>query len=231
MANISALQDITKIAKDKNAVLVAISKNKPAEEIKLVYDAGQRVFGENKVQELVAKQEVLPKDIQWHMVGNLQTNKVKYIASFISLIHSVDSLKLAIEINKQAIKNSRIIDVLLEIHIAAETNKSGFSEDELIDHLDIKAFDALKNIRIIGLMGMATNTKSQILIKNEFNRLKDFFDEIKATYFKQSATFNVLSMGMSGDYKIALEAGSTMIRVGSAIFGEREIKRNPTIPI
>jgi len=231
MANISALQDITKIAKDKNAVLVAISKNKPAEEIKLVYDAGQRVFGENKVQELVTKQEVLPKDIQWHMVGNLQTNKVKYIAPFISLIHSVDSLKLAIEINKQAIKNNRIIDVLLEIHIAAETNKSGFSEDELIDHLDIKAFDALKNIRIIGLMGMATNTKSQILIKNEFNRLKDFFDEIKATYFKQSATFNVLSMGMSGDYKIALEAGSTMIRVGSAIFGEREIKRNPTIPI
>ncbi|MFN8238494.1 MAG: YggS family pyridoxal phosphate-dependent enzyme [Chitinophagales bacterium] len=231
MANISALQDITKIAKDKNAVLVAISKTKPVEEIKLVYDAGQRVFGENKVQELVAKQEALPKDIQWHMVGNLQTNKVKYIAPFISLIHSVDSLKLAIEINKQAIKNNRIIDVLLEIHIAAETNKSGFSEDELVDHLDIKAFDALKSVRIVGLMGMATNTKSQVLIKNEFNRLKDFFEEIKTTYFKHSPSFNVLSMGMSGDYKIALEAGSTMIRVGSAIFGEREIKRNPTIPI
>ncbi len=231
MANISALQDITKIAKDKNAVLVAISKTKPVEEIKSAYDAGHRVFGENKVQELVAKHEALPKDIQWHMVGNLQTNKVKYITPFISLIHSVDSLKLAIEINKQASKNNRTIDVLLEIHIAAETNKSGFSEEELVDHLDIKAFDALKNIRIVGLMGMATNTKSQVLIKNEFNRLKDFFEEIKSTYFKDTPSFNVLSMGMSGDYRIALEAGSTMIRVGSAIFGEREIKRNPTIPI
>lgn len=231
MANISALQDITKIAKDKNAVLVAISKTKPLEEIKSAYDAGHRVFGENKVQELVAKHEALPKDIQWHMVGNLQTNKVKYITPFISLIHSVDSLKLAIEINKQASKNNRTIDVLLEIHIAAETNKSGFSEEELVDHLDIKAFDALKNIRIVGLMGMATNTKSQVLIKNEFNRLKDFFEEIKSTYFKDTPSFNVLSMGMSGDYRIALEAGSTMIRVGSAIFGEREIKRNPTIPI
>ncbi|MBK9328249.1 MAG: YggS family pyridoxal phosphate-dependent enzyme [Sphingobacteriales bacterium] len=231
MANISALQDITKIAKDKNAVLVAISKTKPVEEIQSVYDAGHRLFGENKVQELVVKQEALPKDIQWHMVGNMQTNKVKFIAPFICLIHSVDTLRLAIEINKQALKNNRTIDVLLEIHIAAETNKSGFSEDELIDHLDIKAFDALKNIRIVGLMGMATNTKSQVLIKNEFKRLKDFFEELKSTYFKNTPSFNVLSMGMSGDYKIALEAGSTMIRVGSAIFGDREIIRNPTIPI
>ncbi|HQD13185.1 MAG TPA: YggS family pyridoxal phosphate-dependent enzyme, partial [Chitinophagales bacterium] len=137
MANISVLQDITKLAKEKNAVLVAISKTKPVEEIREVYDAGQRAFGENKVQELVQKYEELPKDIEWHMVGNLQTNKVKYIAPFIHLIHSVDSLKLAIEINKQAAKNGRVIDVLLEIHIAAETNKSGFSEEELIDHLDI----------------------------------------------------------------------------------------------
>jgi len=164
-------------------------------------------------------------------VGNLQSNKVKYIAPFIHLIHSVDSLKLAIEINKQAAKNGRVIDVLLEIHIAAETNKSGFSEEELIDHLDIKAFDSLKNIRIVGLMGMATNTKSQVLIKNEFSGLKSFFDEIRETYFKQNPGFRILSMGMSGDYLIALEEGSNMIRVGSAIFGEREIKKNPTIPI
>jgi hypothetical protein len=231
MANISALQDITKIAKGKNALLVAISKTKSVDDIKVVYDAGQRVFGENKVQELVLKYELLPKDIQWHMVGNMQTNKVKYIAPFISLIHSVDSLKLAIEINKQALKNNRVIDILLEIHIAAETNKSGFSEEELIDHLDIKAFDALKNIRIVGIMGMATNTKSQILIKNEFSGLKSFFDEVKATYFKNALEFKELSMGMSGDYVIALEEGSTMIRVGSAIFGEREIKKNPNVPI
>lgn len=231
MANISVLQDITKLAKEKNAVLVAISKTKPVEEIREVYDAGQRAFGENKVQELVQKYEELPKDIEWHMVGNLQTNKVKYIAPFIHLIHSVDSLKLAIEINKQAAKNGRVIDVLLEIHIAAETNKSGFSEEELIDHLDIKAFDSLKNIRIAGLMGMATNTKSQVLIKNEFSGLKSFFDEIRETYFKQNPGFRILSMGMSGDYLIALEEGSNMIRVGSAIFGEREIKKNPTIPI
>ncbi len=231
MVNISVLQDITKLAKEKNAVLVAISKTKPVEEIREVYDAGQRAFGENKVQELVQKYEELPKDIEWHMVGNLQTNKVKYIAPFIHLIHSVDSLKLAIEINKQAAKNGRVIDVLLEIHIAAETNKSGFSEEELIDHLDIKAFDSLKNIRIVGLMGMATNTKSQVLIKNEFSGLKSFFDEIRETYFKQNPGFRILSMGMSGDYLIALEEGSNMIRVGSAIFGEREIKKNPTIPI
>jgi pyridoxal phosphate enzyme (YggS family) len=231
MANISALQDITNIAKEKRALLVAISKTKTVEEIREVYDAGQRVFGENKVQELVQKYEALPKDIQWNMVGNLQTNKVKYIAPFIHLIQSVDSLRLAIEVNKQALKNNRVIDVLLEIHIAAETNKSGFAEEELIDHLDIRAFDPLKNIRIIGLMGLATNTKSQVLIRNEFSGLKHFFDEIRSSYFKDAPHFNQLSMGMSGDYKIALDEGSTMIRVGSAIFGEREIKRNPTIPI
>lgn len=231
MANITALQDITKIINAKKAILVAISKTKSVDEIKKVYDAGQRVFGENKVQELIEKQEKLPKDIQWHMVGNLQTNKVKYIAPFIDLIHSVDSLKLAIEINKQALKNNRVINILLEIHIAAETSKSGFSEEELIDHLDIKAFDSLKNIHIVGLMGMATNTKSQVLIKNEFAGLKHFFDELKSTYFKNQKDFQVLSMGMSSDYLTALEQGSTMVRIGSAIFGEREIKRNPNIPI
>ena len=231
MANISALQDITKIAKAKNAILVAISKTKSVDEIQTVYDARQKNFGENKVQELVSKYEILPKDIQWHMVGNLQTNKVKYIAPFIHLIHSVDSLRLAIEINKQALKNNRVIDVLLEIFIAAETSKSGFSEEELVDHLDIKAFDALKNIRIVGLMAMATNTKSQVLIKNEFSRLKDFFQELKSTYFKNHPEFKELSIGMSSDYMISLEEGSTMIRVGSAIFGEREIKKNASVPI
>ncbi len=231
MINISALQDITKIAKGKNAVLVAISKTKSVDEIKEVYTAGQRIFGENKVQELLPKYEQLPKDIQWHMVGTLQTNKVKYIAPFISLIHSVDSLRLAIEINKQALKNNRIIDILLEVHIAAETNKSGFSEEELIDHLDIKAFDALENIRIVGLMAMATNTKSQVLIKNEFSNFKQYFDELKSNYFSNHPEFNILSIGMSSDYEIALEEGSTMIRIGSAIFGEREIKKNPNIPI
>lgn len=231
MANISILQDITNIAKAKNAVVVAISKTKSVDDIKEVYNAGQRLFGENKVQELVSKHEQLPKDIQWHMVGNLQTNKVKYIAPFITLIHSVDSLKLAIEINKQALKNNRVIDVLLEVHIAAETSKSGFSEEELMDHLDIKAFTSLSNIRIVGLMGMATNTKSIILIKNEFIHLAELFSELKSTYFKDKPEFTELSMGMSSDYTIALEHGATIIRVGSAIFGEREIKRNAKIPI
>ena len=231
MPTISVLQDITKYAKAKNAVLVAISKTKTVDDIQQIYNAGQRVFGENKVQELVQKYELLPKDIQWHMVGNLQSNKVKYIAPFIQLIHSVDSLKLAIEINKQALKHNRVIDILLEIHIAAETNKSGFSEDELIDHLDINAFNSLQNIRIVGLMGMATNTKSQVLIKNEFSGLTQYFDKIKQQYFSKSDEFSILSMGMSGDYQLALEEGSTMIRIGSAIFGEREIKKNPNIPI
>lgn len=231
MIDFNALQDITKKAKEKDATLVAISKTKPIESILEAYTAGQKIFGENKVQDLCTKYEQLPKDIEWHMVGTLQTNKVKYIAPFVSLIHSVDSLKLAIEINKQAQKNNRIIPVLLEIHIGAETSKAGFSEDELIDLLDIQAFAALKNIRISGLMGMATNTKSQVLIKNEFSGLKSFFDDIKAKYFKNNPDFKELSIGMSGDYELALQCGSTMIRVGSAIFGEREIKKNPNIPI
>lgn len=231
MVNLSALQDITKKAKEKGVVLVAISKTKPIEDILSVYQNGHNVFGENKVQDLVSKYEQLPKDISWHMVGTLQTNKVKYIAPFIDLIHSVDSLKLAIEINKQAQKLNRTIDVLLEIHIGAETSKAGFSEDELKDLLDIQAFSALKNINIRGLMGIATNTKSQVLIKNEFSGLADYFHEIKSHYFENQSEFDTLSMGMSGDYETALQCGSTMIRVGSAIFGEREIKKNPTIPL
>lgn len=225
------LQNLIEIAKNKNIKLIAISKTRKTEDIMEAYNLGQKVFGENKVQELVDKYEALPKDIEWHMVGNLQTNKVKYIAPFVQLIHSVDNLKLAIEINKQAEKNNRVIDILLEICIAAETTKHGFSEDELIEHLEINAFQQLRNIRIVGLMGMATYTQNKILIKNEFGNLKRFFDELQSTYFKNNDAFKELSMGMSGDYEIAIEKGSTMIRIGSAIFGERERKIAGNVPL
>jgi len=231
MINKAILAHLNQVTKDKNIKLIAISKTKTEKDILDAYHAGQKIFGENKVQELVQKYENLPKDIEWHLVGTLQTNKVKYIAPFVHLIHSVDSLKLAIEINKQAEKNNRIIDVLLEIFIAAETSKHGFSEEELIEHLDINAFDSLKNIRIIGLMGMATYTQSKIVIRNEFAGLKDFFDKLKDTYFKSNPAFTELSMGMSGDYNIAIEKGSTMIRIGSAIFGERERKKGMNVPL
>ena len=231
MVNKEALSHLIQVTKDKNVKLIAISKTKTEKDILEVYNAGQKVFGENKVQELVQKYEKLPKDIEWHLVGTLQTNKVKYIAPFVHLIHSVDSLKLAIEINKQAEKNNRIIDVLLEVFIAAETTKHGFSEEELIEHLDIHAFESLKNIRIIGLMGMATFTQNQIVIKNEFAGLKDLFERLKATYFKDNSAFTELSMGMSGDYEIAIDKGSTMARVGSAIFGERERKKGVNVPL
>ncbi|MEZ5037888.1 MAG: YggS family pyridoxal phosphate-dependent enzyme [Chitinophagales bacterium] len=231
MVNKEALSHLIQVTKDKNVKLIAISKTKTEKDILEVYNVGQKVFGENKVQELVQKYENLPKDIEWHLVGTLQTNKVKYIAPFVHLIHSVDSLKLAIEINKQAEKNNRIIDVLLEVFIAAETTKHGFSEEELIEHLDIHAFEPLKNIRIIGLMGMATFTQNQIVIKNEFAGLKDLFERLKATYFKDNSAFTELSMGMSGDYEIAIDKGSTMVRVGSAIFGERERKKGVNVPL
>lgn len=231
MVNKEALSHLIQVTKDKNVKLIAISKTKTEKDILEVYNAGQKVFGENKVQELVQKYENLPKDIEWHLVGTLQTNKVKYIAPFVHLIHSVDSLKLAIEINKQAEKNNRIIDVLLEVFIAAETTKHGFSEEELIEHLDIHAFESLKYIRIVGLMGMATFTQNQIVIKNEFAGLKDLFERLKATYFKDNSAFTELSMGMSGDYEIAIDKGSTMVRVGSAIFGERERKKGVNVPL
>ena len=231
MVNKEALSHLIQVTKDKNVKLIAISKTKTEKDILEVYNVGQKVFGENKVQELVQKYEALPKDIEWHLVGTLQTNKVKYIAPFVHMIHSVDSLKLAIEINKQAEKNNRVIDVLLEVFIAAETTKHGFSEEELIEHLDIHAFESLKNIRIIGLMGMATFTQNQIVIKNEFAGLKDLFERLKATYFKDNSAFTELSMGMSGDYEIAIDKGSTMVRVGSAIFGERERKKGVNVPL
>lgn len=201
--------------------LIAVSKTKSAEEVLEAYTAGQRDFGENIVQELVEKAEKLPKDIIWHQIGHLQTNKVKYIAPFIGVIHSVDSLKILKEINKQALRNNRVIDCLLQVHIAEEDTKYGLNYDELIEILRSEDFKELKNVRIIGLMGIATNTESERVIKEEFYELKTLFIGIKESFFKADDAFKEVSMGMSSDYKIAIAQGSTMIRVGSLIFGDR----------
>ncbi len=201
----------------KSVTLVAVSKTKPEKDIQEAYDAGQRVFGENKIQEMTQKWENLPKDIQWHMIGHVQTNKVKYMAEYVSLVHGVDSLKLLKEINKQAKKHNRIVDCLLQIHIAEEDTKFGLDETELKDLLDSETFGKLQNIKVVGLMGMATFTDDKNQIRREFKQLKTQFDKLKATLPK----IDTLSMGMSGDYLIAIEEGSTMIRIGSSIFGER----------
>jgi pyridoxal phosphate enzyme (YggS family) len=207
-----------------HVILLAVSKTKPPEDIQQAYDAGQRIFGENQVQELVDKYENLPKDIQWHLIGHLQSNKVKYIAPFISMIQSVDSLKLLQEINKHALKNDRVIDCLLQIYIADEETKFGLGFDEAIELLRSDEFAELKNIKIRGLMGIATNTDNEKQVKEEYYELKTFFDGIKASFFRKDKTFNVLSMGMSSDYKIAIEQGSNMVRLGSTIFGSRVVK-------
>lgn len=204
-----------------NVTLVAVSKTKSPEVIKEAYDAGQRIFGENVVQELVGKYDVLPKDIEWHLVGHLQRNKVKYIAPFISLIHSVDSLKLLKEIDKQAAKNNRIIDCLLQVHIAEEETKFGLDHVELIELLRSEEITEMKHIRIRGLMGIATNTPSEREVKAEFGELKSLFDGVKVSFFRHADYFNILSMGMSADYKIAIEQGCTMVRLGSTLFGSR----------
>ena len=219
--NIKSLKNETDIIK---VTLVAISKTKSPDEILEAYNAGQRLFGENMVQELVEKQETLPKDIQWHLVGHLQSNKVKYIAPFISLIQSVDSLKLLHEIDKHAQKNNRVIDCLLQVYIADEETKYGLGFDEAIELLRSDEYGSLKNVRIRGLMGIATNTDSVKQMKDEFYELKTFFDGIKQSYFRKDAHFDTLSMGMSSDYKIAIEQGSNMVRLGSTIFGQRIIK-------
>lgn len=195
--------------------LVAVSKTKPNEAIFEAYEAGHRIFGENKVQEMISKYEVLPKDIQWHMIGHVQSNKVKYMAPFVTLIHGVDSLKLLKEINKQALKNNRVIDCLLQLHIASESTKFGLSKIECIEALI--AAESLENVTIKGLMGMATFTDDNCQIEQEFNELKELYDQLAKQYLE----FEVLSMGMSGDYEIAIAKGSNMIRVGSKIFGER----------
>lgn len=206
----------------EHVTLVAVSKTKPVSDLMEAYDAGQRIFGENKIQEMCDKWEQMPKDIQWHMIGHVQTNKVKFMAPFVSLIHGVDSLKLLEEINKQALKNHRIIDCLLQIHIAEEDTKFGLNENELneILHFVQNGKEGMKNIRIVGLMGMATFTNNQEQIKKEFTYLKSIFDK---TNQLQTSNFKLqtLSMGMSGDYPLAIECGSTMVRIGSSIFGTR----------
>ena len=205
-----------------NVTLVAVSKFHPAEALKEAYDAGQRVFGESRAQELTAKQKVLPGDIEWHFIGPLQSNKVKDIAPFIHTIHSIDSFRLLQEVNKQAAKNNRVIRVLLEIHVAQEDTKHGLTPDECRELLQNEQLDELGNIQIAGLMGMATYTDDTTLIEQEFHLLHELFSELKAIYFKGNDNFAVLSMGMSHDYHVAIRQGSTMIRVGTSIFGERE---------
>ena len=221
-ANISAIK---KEVNTLNIKLIVVSKTKPIADVLEAYEAGQRAFGENMVQELVEKYEQLPKDIEWHLIGHLQTNKVKYIAPFISLIHSVDSLKLLQEINKQALKNNRVIDCLLQIYIADEDTKFGLDFAEAIELLRSSEFQELKNIRIVGVMGIATNSDNPNFIKEEFRELATLFKGLKQTFFRNDDAFTEISMGMSNDYKIAIEQGSTMIRVGSTIFGERKVRK------
>lgn len=214
--------DILASCHKSNAKLVAVSKTKPVEQIQALYDKGQRIFGENKVQELVEKQALLPKDINWHLIGHLQSNKVKYIASFVDLIHAVDSIKLLKEINKQAKKYDRTIDVLLQIKIAEEDSKFGIAPKEINTFLDEVQQLSLDNIRIKGLMGMATFTDNQAQVEAEFKLLKRLFDQLKNTDLIDMEAFKEISMGMSGDYKLALETGSTMVRIGSLLFGSRD---------
>lgn len=206
----------------KRVTLVAVSKFHPIETIQEAYNAGQRVFGESRAQELTTKQKLLPNDIQWHFIGPLQSNKVKDIAPFIYMIESVDSLKLLEEVNKQAVKQNRTINVLLEIYVAKEDTKHGLTPDQCRKLLEDETLLNLRNIRICGLMGMATNTDDTSLIQNEFRALHSLFTELKATYFKDNDDFAELSMGMSHDYAMAIDEGSTIIRVGTNIFGERE---------
>ncbi|MEE9363354.1 MAG: YggS family pyridoxal phosphate-dependent enzyme [Cellulophaga sp.] len=201
----------------EEVTLVAVSKTKPKEDILEAYDAGQRIFGENKIQEMTQKWEVLPKDIEWHMIGHVQRNKVKYMAEYVTLIHGVDSLKLLKEINKQAAKHNRIIDCLLQIHIAEEQTKFGFSSEEIDQTITSGNLNKLLNINILGLMGMATFTEDSNQIKREFKTLKSIF----YTTRKAIPNLTTVSMGMSGDYKIAIQEGSTMVRIGSSIFGSR----------
>ena len=221
-------QNLTEIKSQlpKQVTLVAVSKTKPVADLMEAYNAGQRIFGENKIQEMTDKWEVMPKDIEWHMIGHVQTNKVKYMAPYVSLIHGVDSLKLLQEINKQAAKNNRVIDCLLQVYIAEEESKFGLDEQELEEMLN-KLLDSarsdnktLKNIRIVGLMGMATFTENKDQIEKESKHLKTIFDKHK-TLNTEHCQLNTLSMGMSGDYQLAISCGSTMVRIGSSIFGSR----------
>lgn len=206
----------------EHVTLVAVSKTKPSSDIEEAYASGQRIFGENKVQELCDKFEVLPKDIEWHMIGHLQRNKVKYITPFVSLIHGVDSERLLREINKQAAKNDRIVNCLLQFHIAKEETKFGFSREEILELISTGVFNELKNICIKGVMGMATNTDNQDEVAKEFSSLSSLANELQAHF---GDDFKTVSMGMSGDYSLAIENGSNMVRVGSSIFGHRNYQK------
>ncbi len=205
----------------ENVQLVAVTKTKPAQLIHDLYVIGQRIFGENKVQELCDKHDLLPKDIEWHLIGHLQTNKVKYIAPFVSLIHAVDSLKLLKEINKEAFKNKRTINCLLQFHIAQEESKFGLNFEEAEFILQSKEFVEMQNINVVGVMGMASFTTDNEQVRDEFRTLNNYFQLLKSHYFKFNSDFKEISMGMSGDFPIAIEEGSTLVRVGSSIFGER----------
>lgn len=202
--------------------LVCVSKFHPTESIMEAYNAGERIFGESRVQELIAKQPQLPDDIQWHFIGHLQTNKIKFIAPFVSLIHGVDSLKVLRTINTQAKKVDRTVSCLLQVHIADEKTKFGFSEKDLFELLSSDAFKQLTHVSVKGLMGMATFTDDMNQVRNEFKFLKNLFDKVKSEFFLDDENFSELSMGMSQDYQIAIEEGSTMIRIGTSIFGERD---------
>lgn len=206
-----------------NVTLIAVSKTKPAEAIEELYAAGQRDFGENYVQELVEKEAALPKDIHWHFIGHLQSNKVRMIAPFVHLIHAVDSFKLLQEIDKQAAKNNRVIDVLLQLHIATEDTKYGMDENELMTCLEYYTAqqESLNHIRIRGLMGMASFTDDDLQVRNELKQIKNTFTQMKQTFFIGKSYFDTCSMGMSGDYKMAIQVGSTMVRIGSMLFGAR----------
>jgi hypothetical protein len=205
-----------------NIKIIAISKTKSPDRILDAYNSGHRLFGENRVQELTEKSQILPEDIQWHMVGHLQTNKVKYIIPFVSLIHSIDSMKLLKVVDNESLKNNKIQDCLFQVHIAREETKFGLSETELMTLLDSQEFKDLHNVRLVGLMGMATFTDQESIIRNEFRNLSRIFKEVKNDFFPKLDYFCELSMGMSADYKIAIEEGATMIRVGTVIFGERD---------
>lgn len=216
----SIQENIVKLKKDlpENVTLIAVSKTKSNQDILEAYETGHRIFGENKVQEMLQKWEELPKDIQWHMIGHVQRNKVKYMAEFVTLIHGVDSLKLLREIDKQAKKHQRVIDCLLQIHIAKEDTKFGFDASELDQIINSGEIQHFKNVKICGLMGMATFTQNEVQIRGELKNLKALFDDIR----NKLPEISILSMGMSSDYKIAIEEGSTMIRIGSSIFGSRD---------
>ncbi len=219
LQNIKAIQN--ELAPFSHVKLIAVSKTKPVEVLLEAYQVGLRDFGENKVQEMLPKYEALPKDIRWHLIGHLQTNKVKYIAPFVHLVHSVDSLKLLQEMDKQGKKRSRVIDCLLQVYIAQEETKFGLSREELVEILDSQELQNLKNIRIKGLMGMASNTENFEQVRQEFKNLKSIFDSIREKYHGENLDLQELSMGMSGDYMLAIEEGSTMVRIGSKIFGSR----------